>query len=271
MTTATIHPESVRSISFRRIAALAALEYRLLSRNKVASFNAVALTPMMVLATSGLMGNRLGEGAGFFTAMLVGSIAGFALLFVGYYNLTTTAVARREELMLKRLLTGSTSKTEILIAMAAPSMLIALLQVVLGLVVASLVFGWPPLINPVLVLIAVLMGCAVFSLLAYASTAFTKSVEAAQLTTLPIVIGAWMLSGLLIPVPDSLRFVFELSPLWPVIELVQVGLTGISSEAGQVDFLGSWLHAIYPLLTLTAWILGGTLLTRRYMVWEPRR
>lgn len=257
---------------FPRVGALALMEVRALIRNKVALFNALALAPFMVLAFSGIIGALALDVPGGFTASIVANIVGLALLFVVYYNLTTTAVARREELMLKRLLTGQSSRGEVLVAMATPAFAVVLAQTMLGLVAGSLVLGPAPMTNLLLLVVGVVGGSVIFALLAYASTAFTRSVESAQLSTLPVLIGALLLSGLLFPAPGGpVGWLFGFSPLAPVVELVVLGLTGVTSAGVTVDLGGSFLAAVSPMLRMVLWIALGAVATNRFMRWEPRR
>jgi ABC-2 type transport system permease protein len=189
----------------RRIASLARGEALLLRRNPVAMLTAIATPVAMVLVTRASVpegAEGLGRGAA-----VVTSLAAFTLLFVVYYNLVTGLVARREELVLKRLRTGEPSDAEILAGMAAPAVTIAWGQVLTGALVAVAAFGMDLPTNPALVLAAVVLGTAVFVLLALASTALTRNVEMAQLTTTPVLVAPLALSGLLFPVdllPESL-------------------------------------------------------------------
>ncbi|MEK8225250.1 hypothetical protein NKG05_02625 [Oerskovia sp. M15] len=98
-------------------------ETTLLLRNRTALFNGVALAPAMVafLHFSGALEAFVGEGPGAVVgAFALTSLVCFALMFVVYYNLASAYVARREELVLKRLRTGQCSDAEILIGAATP-------------------------------------------------------------------------------------------------------------------------------------------------------
>ena len=88
--------------SVHRFAALARAEGVLLRRNRIALLTGVALPAALVvwLRSSGL---DAGGPRGMAAAMLVTWLAAFALLAAVYYNLVTAIVARREELVFKRL------------------------------------------------------------------------------------------------------------------------------------------------------------------------
>ena len=55
---------------------------------------------------------------------------GITLILVAYYNLVTTFVARREELVLQRMRTGELTDGEILLGTAVPTLLVTVVQVV---------------------------------------------------------------------------------------------------------------------------------------------
>ncbi len=149
-TTAPARPDLVeqRPSPARRVWALARLELTLLVRNRTALFNALALAPLTVLAVSSFLLPDAAEGRGAVAATLLGTLLVFALVFADYYNLCTTTVARREELMLKRLTTGELTRGEVLVAMSVPAFAVILAQVVLGAVAVAVLVEAPPLRNP---------------------------------------------------------------------------------------------------------------------------
>jgi ABC-2 type transport system permease protein len=259
--------------SARRIASLGRGEALLLRRNPMALLTALATPIAMVLITrSSVPSDDPGGLDG--SAAIVTSLTAFTLLFVVYYNLVTALVARREGLVLKRLRTGETSDAEILAGTAAPAVAIAWGQILIGALVAVTVFGMGLPTNPVLVLAAIVLGTAVFVLLAVASTALTRNVEMAQLTTTPVLIAPLALSGLLFPVdllPEPLQRLAQVLPLTPVVDLLRLGLTGTTTEGASVDLAASFGSAVVPLLVLAAWVVAGVWATRRWFRWEPRR
>jgi len=264
--------------SLRRTGSLVRAETILLLRNRTALFNGVALAPAMVafLHFSGAFEAFVGDGA---EASVVGafaltSLVTFALMFVVYYNLASAYVARREELVLKRLRTGQSSDAEILAGAATPAVVTMLAQLVLGGVAIAVWIGLDAPVNVLLLLVAVLGGTFVFTTLAAASTAFTRTLESAQLSTLPIMAGALLLSGTTLPLtllPERLQVLAEYTPLHPVAELVTLGLTGLRPDGVAVGFGETFALAAQPLAILIGWSVVGAWLATRYMRWEPRR
>ncbi|OCI31136.1 ABC-2 family transporter protein [Oerskovia enterophila] len=225
---------------------------------------------------SGALEAVVGDGAG---ASVVGAFAltsliCFALMFVVYYNLASAYVARREELVLKRLRTGQCSDAEILIGAATPAVVTMLGQLVLGGAAIALWIGLDAPANVVLLLVAVLGGTFVFAALAAASTAFTRTLESVQLSTLPIMALALLLSGTTLPLallPESVQTLAAFTPLHPVGELLTIGLTGLGPDGDAVGFGETFALAAQPLAILLAWCVVGAWLAARYMRWEPRR
>jgi ABC-2 type transport system permease protein len=129
-------------------------------------------------------------------------------------------------------------------------------------------------VDVVLPLVALVAGAASMVLLAAVSTSFTRTVEAAQFTTMPLVLSATMLSGLLIPLsdfPDQLAQVARFLPLTPVIELSRLGLVGETWDGRAVDTAGAWAASPLALAVLAGWLVGGTILARVVFRWAPRR
>jgi ABC-2 type transport system permease protein len=260
------------SRSARRIASLARAEALLLRRNPIALLNAAALPVVMVLFVRTSLPN--GAGSGGVGAQVVTTLTAFTLIVGVYYNLVTALVARREELVLKRLRTGETSDAEILAGTATPAVALAWGQILMGVLAAATVLGVGMPANPGLVLVAVVLGTAVFVLLAAVSTALTRTVEMAQVTTMPVLLVPTILSGAIFPLEDlsdPLQHLANVLPLTPVVDLLRLGLTGTTRDGASVDLVGSFGPAVVPVLILAAWVAAGMWATRRWFRWEPRR
>ena len=254
--------------SARRIGALSRAEALLLRRTPMALLTALGtpLIGVVLLNAFPATGSVPLPGAS-----VVVTVTAFALLFPLYYNLVTTLVARREELVLKRLRSGECSDNEILIGAGTPAMTIAWGQITVGVVAATAVFGMALPVNPALVIGAVLLGTVVFVLLAAASTAMTSTVEMAQLSTLPVVVVSMALGGLFptAMLPGPLPWVAQALPLTQVVDLMWLGLTGTTREGPGGG--GSVSGIVATLLVLGAWITAGVLARRQFMRWEPRK
>jgi ABC-2 type transport system permease protein len=260
-----------RGSARRRVLALASAEIRLLLRNRTAAVYSL-LGPAVLLGSVGAIAVSNGldvDGPGF-----IASAIGITLTLVAYYNLVTTFVARREELVLQRMRTGELTDGEVLLGTAVPTLLVTVVQV---LVVAAGVVAlgrWSAPVDVVLPLLALLGGGALMVVLAAVSTSFTRTVEAAQFTTLPLVLAATLFSGLLVPLsglPGPVAEVCRLLPLTPVVELSRLGLVGETWSGRAVDTAGAWAAAPVPLAVLAGWLVVGAVVARRVFRWAPRR
>ena len=266
-------PETTTGRGFRgsakRVRALARAEALLLRRNPIALLNALGTPLVGVVLLNAFPPDAAAPLPG---AGIAVTLTAFALLFSLYYNLVTTLVARREELVLKRLRCGESSDREILLGAAAPAVAITWWQCTVGVVAAMVLAGMGVPVNPILTVAAVVLGTAVFVLLAAASTAMTRTVEMAQLSTLPIVVISMVLGGLF-PVgmlPEPVQWIAQVLPLTRVVDLLWLGLTGATRDgttAGEWAAPGGIPAA---LLLLTAWVIAGAMASRRFMRWEPR-
>jgi ABC-2 type transport system permease protein len=266
----TVRPSSGR---LRRIAALAGAETRLLVRNRTALFNAL-LVPLAMVGFFAFVGSAADADPALAATSVLASLVSLCLLFVVYYNLTTAYVARREDRVLQRLLTGECTRPEILAAAAVPALLITAAQVVVGHVAVSVLLEPPGLVNPLLVVVGVLAGALLFGLLAAATSGFSRTVESAQLTTLPVVVVVLPFAGLVGapgaaggPLWDVARF----TPLRPVVELVWLGLAGVDADGRVLTVAETFGAAALPVGVLAAWTVLALLAARRWTRWEPRR
>ena len=107
---------------------LAWSEALLLRRNPLALLIAFGLPigAVLLIRSSPELAAVVGADKG---AAIVTTVAAVALNLVVYYNLVTSLVARREDLVLKRLRTGEATDLEILAGTATPAIAIAWGQV----------------------------------------------------------------------------------------------------------------------------------------------
>ncbi|WP_443081147.1 ABC transporter permease [Streptomyces sp. PmtA] len=248
-----------------RLGALGRAELTLLVRNRTALFVALLMPVAMVGALRGTLGGMdlAGAGLSIEEALVTGGV-GMVLILVVYLNPTSAFVARREELVLKRLRTGEVSDTEILAGTALPAAALALAQSVLVVVAGVAILGADGPRRPELLAAGLLLGTVVMTALAAATSAITRTVESAQITTLPLFMVSAGGSGLFIPLdvlPDRVASVCELLPMTGVMRLVEAGVSG-GADAGQLT--GAALNAL-------AWTLISVFAVRRWFRWEPRR
>ncbi len=252
----------------RQLRALAGAEWRELLRNKVALFNSLALPLVMGVILFGIGPEGAPMGV-LFPVMVTGT----AILFVVYYTLVTAVVARRESLLLKRLRSGEASDATILAGVALPFVLVTCAQFVVAAALARALFDVSLSPLTAVAALGVLLATVAFATLAVASTPFTRTVEHAQITTLPIIMIPLVFSGMMLPLtmmPDALRTVAELLPLTPIVELLHLGFASVTVDGEAVSAGAGLLASVRPLLVLIGWAVLGFFVASRRMRWEPR-
>jgi ABC-2 type transport system permease protein len=248
-----------------RLRALGRAEFTLLLRNRSAVITALLIP--LVLPFSVQQGMReidLAAHGLSLGVMMLSAGVGFSMLFAVYATLVSTYVARREELVLKRLRTGEASDAEILGGTAAPVLAVSLVQsLLLGVACAVLLdIGAPR--APHLVVLGVALGALLCAALGAATAGLTRTVESSQVTSLPFLFVTALSSGMAFPtevMPDRVAAVLDLLPLSPAIRLVRDGWLG-AMTAGE---------ALTALATCLAWIAVAVFAVRRWFRWEPRR
>ncbi|WP_330342880.1 ABC transporter permease [Streptomyces sp. NBC_00557] len=245
--------------------ALGRAELALLGRNRSAVFTALVM-PLAVPfsmrpALDQLDLKKEGLNIG---VVLTTTAIGFSFLFAVYTSLVSAYVARREELVLKRLRTGELSDAEILTGTALPAVGLGLAQAVLLCTGCAVLLHTGAPRAPYLTLLGLAAGLVLSAALAALTASFTRSVESAQVTALPLVVVSMIGSGITIPtevLPDRLASVCELLPLSPAVRLVRAGWTGQSS-----------IHeTLVTAATAVAWLIVAMCAVRRWFRWDPRR
>jgi ABC-2 type transport system permease protein len=249
----------------RRLRALARAELTLLGRNRSAVVMALLMPlalPFSVRPAVDQMDLKA-EGLSVGTVMLTAAI-GFSFLFAVYTSLVSAYVARREELVLKRLRTGELDDAEILTGTALPAVCLGFAQAVLFSVGCAVLLDAGAPRAPYLTILGLLSGLVLCAALAALTASFTRTTESAQITAAPLVFVSMFGSGIMIPtelLPDRLASICELLPLSPAIRLVRGGWTG---QLSAYEVLGA-------VATALAWTVVAVFAVRRWFRWEPRR
>ncbi|MFI2431837.1 ABC transporter permease [Streptomyces sp. NPDC018693] len=248
-----------------RMAALARAELTLLGRSKATIVGAVLVPMALPLALRSAVAEMDVQEAGLTVGLvLLPAAIGFSLLFGVYSALTGIYTARREELVLKRLRTGELRDAEILAGSALPVVTTGLVQSLVLIAGCTVALDIPAPRAPHLAVLGLLLGLVLCAALAAVTASVSRTVESAQVTTLPFVLVSMVLSGVSVPLellPDTFASVCELLPLSPVITLVRGGWTGSLSV----------YEAVGTTATALAWAVPAVFAVRRWFRWEPRR
>jgi ABC-2 type transport system permease protein len=259
----------VGRLSLKRAVSLTRWNAVLLSRNRLAFVYAVVMPvlPLLLLFTGDRGDPTVGAGA-IVTMFLVTG------LFPVYYNVLSQFVSRRDELVLKRMRTGETRDGELLVSIALPGAISALVLSAVAVPIAAAV-GQPLPVNALLYVVLAVLSITMFTAFAYWTAAWTRSAESAQLTSLPIILLASLgpLGATASGMSDWLREIVSLTPGAAMSELVRIGWFGFDGpDATQatLSFSETWGQAVHPLLTIVAWTYTAVVLAQRSMRWEPR-
>ncbi|MFE1443049.1 ABC transporter permease [Streptomyces sp. NPDC058739] len=248
-----------------RIAALGRAELTLFGRSRGMLIGALVVPLVLpfsvrsVVEDMDLAENGLSVGL----VLLPGAI-GFSLLFAVYSALVAVFVGRREELVLKRLRTGELRDTEILSGASLPAVVTGLLQSLVLVAGCTVLLDVPAPEAVQLAVLGLLAGLVMCAALAAFTASFTRTVESAQATALPLVLVSMIGSGITVPLelmPDRLATAFSLLPLSPVITLIRGGWSGDLSAA----------ETLTACAVALAWTAGAVFAVRRWFRWEPRR
>jgi ABC-2 type transport system permease protein len=258
-TTATATP----STAVRRTMALTRANVTLLLRNRTTLIYAlfVPLAPLILLFT---FDTDTTAGGG---ATALANVALMGALFPVYYNVLSQMVTRRDELVLKRLRTGETRDGEIIASLVLPGLVLMLAISLLGVPVA-LAAGEQFPANLPLYLVGALVVGAVFAALALWTAAWTRNAEAAQMTSMPVIVLA-VAGGLAPALPERIGDVLAYTPGGALVDLVRISWYGLDGETA-VGLADGLVAAATPLGVLVAWAVLTCVLASRSMRWEPR-
>lgn len=253
-----------------RLLGLARAELTLLLRNRMQLIVAITMPVaipflLLPLVNRGVPAETLAGAMGLMIVM--------ALLFVVYYNLLSAYVARRQDLVLKRLRTGEASDATVLASTAVPALTIAITMILLMGAFSTPMLGLPLPTHPLMIVLGVALGAVVLVPLALVTATMTRTVEAAQVTSLPLMAVLLIGSGAAVPLdlmPEWFGRLVQLIPSSAIVELTRTGWLGVDADGAALTTAQAWGSAIAPTAVLLVWLVLGLVLVARTFRWEPR-
>ncbi|MET9614334.1 ABC transporter permease [Kitasatospora indigofera] len=255
------------------------LSWRVFWRNRRSTFIGFLLPVLLNLVVAAPLRDKEIGGVNAAAYSTVGFI-GFALV-TSFINLLNGVVARRDDLVLKRLRGTEVPATAIFAGQFGAAGAVVLLQVLLlgGLSVGW--FGAQLPADPLLFVLTLVAGYLLFAVLAVALSGLTPSAEAAPMVATPVLLVCMFGSGVVAPLssmPHWLQGPAHSLPLAPVVETLRTAWFGRPFGAetwsggalARTDLLHGWQHAAGSLLLVAAWTAGAAVLGRRLFRWEPR-
>jgi ABC-2 type transport system permease protein len=211
-------------------------------------------------------------------AAAVAAVGAMAVVFpFSYMTIATGIVVRREERVFKRLRGSALPTSAIFAGDILHATLVGAVQAVVIAGYAIAVAGAPVPANIPLMLLAFVLGAAVFAALAIGTAGLIPNYEVAQLVALPVLFVSMFGAGMMFPVsvlPDWGQRIAAALPLSPIAEMLRTAFLGRDLEragAPEVGFLEAFQTSAAGLGIALLWIVVGLWSTRRYFRWDPRR
>lgn len=209
--------------------ALARAELLMLGRNRTAAVTALLL-PLgagLWITTETPASTPLGSVAAIAALQLL-TVIGFTVLGTA----TVTLVARRQARVLERWRTSSASTATVVAGTVAPPLVLLVVQAGILFTASAMATGTPPA-RPLVLLAATVLGGFLGASLAFATAAATRNVEAASVTTLPVLVplvggGIWAIQA----GAGQVAWPMRATGGGAIAELVMVGWNGPAGSDG---------------------------------------
>lgn len=249
------------NLAGRQLTALFRAEVKLLGRNSAVAATATVFPIGMAAALVYFGRANLGAlGWAFPVAMQLLLMFGMTV----YITTTLALTSRREDLYLKRLRSGEAADSTILVGVSSPVIALGVLQCLLIVVIVG-IFGPAVPANPLVLLLAVLLGVAMSATFGFATTGLVSSTQQADMAAMPFFLfllatGVWSgTNGAAGPAVEQL-----LTPGGALVDLARIAY----GPAGS--FVGQLVDAVPALAVLTVWTAIGAVAARRFFRWEKR-
>lgn len=261
--------------NFRRYRSLAIGEVRQYLRNKTLLFMAIVF-PIGVgllvqfMGESDQVGSSLNR-----TAISMEVFLLITLMFVQFYSVLSMTSTRRDERVLKRLRTGEARDLEILTALATPgAIMTAILTLLMTAILIACTGDLPR--SGVLLFLIVIIGIVISTALALLTSAITANAEAAQMTSLPVMVLAMLSqSPLRSALPEQIQDPLSRTPFALIGDLTFIEWTGQpfdqnadTSASGLASTIDQATHSLGLLLVWGAVLAWAAV---HYMKWETNR
>lgn len=249
---------TVPSVNSPSVIALSVVELRLMLRRRLTAFSVVVVpVGLAALTLSGRSPSSAAEWGRLLSANFL-----LLTMMSAYLVSLTVFTTRRQSRVLKRLRTSELPDAAILGGVLGPVMAVGLAQTVayLGFCVLT---GAPAPSAPVAVAAGAVLGVAVATAAGAATACLTRSVEAAQLTSTPVLMAA--VAGLFLTSSTSPAVVALglAMPLAGPADLVALGWSA-GVAVGEVPVVP------LDLASAVLWLTVSAVVFRRTFRWEPR-
>jgi len=254
----TFRPDPGRSPAARMWWAQTAFELRLLARNGEQLLLAVVIPVAALIGLSVTTVVALPEPR--VASALAGALA-LAVLSAAFTSLAIATAFDRRYQVLKRLIGSGVPRGVLLAGKATSTAAVVAVQTVL-LTVVALVLGWRPAGDPVLALVALLLGVVAFAGIGLLVGGVFKAEVVLGLANLLWLVFV-IIGGVIVPLasgPDWVAAVGRLTPAGALSDALRIAV-GTTGDGGTGAVLT-------PLLVLLGWALAGWSATLQWFKWQ---
>ena len=236
-------------------------------RNPASAFFTFAFPLMFLVIFTTLLGNGdavINDIKVKTSTVYVASMAAFSVITACYTNIAISVSFSRDKGILKRTRGTPLPAWSYLAGRVLHATVIAIILVAICAVFGRLVYAasLPSGLSLVRFWIALLVGSASFSALAFALTAVIPNADASPAIVNASILPLLFLSGVFIPITNSTPEVIDtISNIFPVRHFLE------SMNAGFLGTPFEWTDV----LVVALWGFGGMLLAARFFSWEPRK
>ena len=241
--------------ALRSTVAQVGMELRLLARRGENVFVTIVI-PLVLLVFFALV-PAVDQGG---IAFLVPGILALAIISTSLVNLGIATAFERSYGVLKRLGGSPLPRAGLIGAKIATVVAVEIAQVVLLVAVAALAFGWAPGAgaSAVVCLAAFVLGTLAFAGLGLLMAGALRA-EATLALANGLFLAFLLLGGIVLPIDHLPPLLADLARVLPAASLSEALRIGLGAQPGD---------PVGPLLLLSAWGAGATLLAARTFRWE---
>jgi ABC-2 type transport system permease protein len=195
----------------------------------------------------------------------VPGIATLAIVAASFVNLAVSIVTQRETGILKRRRAAPVPAAVLIVGRAAVAVAVSLIMVAALIILGRIAFGVHlPVRTLPGVVVSSVVGAFTFSCLAFASSVFISTADAAQPILQFVTLPLYFISGVFIPDSNDPGWLRHIANVFPVRHLAQAMLTAFDPASHGPGI--AWSH----LLVLAAWGAGALAVAVRRFRWTPR-
>ena len=197
-----------------------------------------------------------------YTDFLVPGIIALSIMQTGIFSVAFAFVQQKQTGVLRRLMATPVRVSEFLAAQVSTRLIMAAVQVVILVAVAVVAFHFRLAGNVIELLMACILGSAIFIAVGFAISGYASDEQAVPAIANIIVLPMMFLSGIFFPRDSMPGWLHRISDFLP--------LTYVTDAIRAVSVDGSHLWNLGPdVIGIAAWLMIAIVLAIRLFRWEP--